>query len=184
MLFQPRSRVSVQRRVSLLSGYGPSIFTMKALLQRVLRASVSVEGNIVGRIGPGLAVFIGVEAEDDLEDAGYLSDKIAGLRIFSDPDGKFNLSIEDVKGDILVVSQFTLLAQTRKGRRPSFTQAAPPEMAEKLVDDFLSCLRSTGLRVETGQFQKHMLVEIHNDGPVTIPLDSRERGLPRRAART
>ncbi len=155
---------------------------MKALLQRVLKASVSVEGRVVGRIGPGLVVLLGVAASDDSEDAQYLADKTANLRIFSDDDGKFNLSIRDVRGEILVVSQFTLLAGTRKGRRPSFTDAAPPEQAEQLVEHFVDLLRSGELHVETGQFQKHMLVEIHNNGPVTIPLDSSDRHKPRKAS--
>ncbi|MCL0098255.1 D-aminoacyl-tRNA deacylase [Dehalococcoidia bacterium] len=146
---------------------------MKALLQRVSRASVSVDGQIIGQVGPGLVVFIGVEIGDSETDARYLAEKTAGLRIFSDETGKFNLSALDTRGEILVVSQFTLLADTRKGRRPSFTEAAPPETAESLIESFVHFLRSAGLRVETGQFQKHMLVEIHNDGPVTIPLSSK-----------
>ena len=147
---------------------------MKALLQRVSQASVSVDGEIVGTIGPGLVVLVGVEAEDTEADAKYLAEKTAGLRIFSDEAGKFNLSALDTKGEILVVSQFTLLADTRKGRRPSFVAAAPSQKAEPLIGKFVQFLRSTGLKVETGQFQKHMLVEIHNDGPVTIPLESRK----------
>ena len=153
---------------------------MKALLQRVSQASVSVYGKIVSRIGPGLVVLVGIEAEDTEADARYLADKIAGLRIFSDADTKFNLSAVDTKGEILVVSQFTLLADTRKGRRPSFIGAAPPDKAETLIETFVQFLRSTGLKVETGQFQQHMLVEIHNDGPVTIPLDSKDRHRPRK----
>ncbi|MCL0082167.1 D-aminoacyl-tRNA deacylase [Dehalococcoidia bacterium] len=146
---------------------------MKALLQRVSRASVSVDGQIIGQVGSGLVVFIGVEIGDSETDARYLAEKTAGLRIFADATSKFNLSVLDTRGEILVVSQFTLLADTRKGRRPSFTEAAPPETAESLIESFVHFLRSAGLRVETGQFQKHMLVEIHNDGPVTIPLSSK-----------
>ena len=153
---------------------------MKAILQRVSRASVSVVGTLVGQIGPGLMVLVGAEEGDTVEDASYLADKIAGLRIFSDEDGKFNLSLRDTGGEILVVSQFTLVADTRKGRRPSFTRAAPPEEADSLISKFTDLLLSSGLRVETGQFQAHMLVEIHNDGPVTIPLDSRDRHKPRK----
>jgi D-tyrosyl-tRNA(Tyr) deacylase len=134
---------------------------------------VSVGGEIVGRIGPGLVAFIGVEIGDTESDAHYLAEKVTGLRIFSDQASKFNLSALDVGGEILVVSQFTLLADTRKGRRPSFTEAAPPEQAETLIKSFVDFLLSTGLNVETGQFRKHMLVEIHNDGPVTIPLSSK-----------
>ncbi|MFA4835080.1 MAG: D-aminoacyl-tRNA deacylase [Dehalococcoidia bacterium] len=155
---------------------------MKALLQRVSRASVSVDGEVVGQIGPGLVALVGVAAEDTEEDAKYLAERASTLRIFSDDDGKFDLSVQDTKGDILVVSQFTLLANTRKGRRPSFTQAAPPEKAEGLVESFAQFLRSTGLRIETGKFQAHMLVEIHNDGPVTIPLDSQDRFKPRNSS--
>ena len=146
---------------------------MKALLQRVIKASVRVEERIVGQIGPGLVVFIGAEIGDTETDARYLAEKTAGLRVFSDETGKFNLSALDTGGQVLVVSQFTLLADTRRGRRPSFIEAAPLEKAESLIERFVHFLRSTGLKVETGQFQKHMLVEIHNDGPVTIPLTSK-----------
>ena len=153
---------------------------MKAILQRVSQASVSVDGEIVGQIGEGMVVLAGVESGDTEADARYLAEKITGLRIFSDEAGKFNLSIKDIAGAILVVSQFTLLADTRRGRRPSFTEAALPDEAESLMDSLVQSLRSAGLRIETGQFQAHMLVEIHNDGPVTIPLDSRDRHRPRR----
>ena len=148
---------------------------MKALIQRVTRASVSVEGKIVGKIGPGLVVFIGVANGDSMEDIQYLARKIVELRIFDDADGKFNLSALDVKGELLLVSQFTLLATTRKGRRPGFTDAAAPEIAETLFNQFVEQVRARGLKVETGRFQTHMLVEINNDGPVTIFIDSRER---------
>jgi D-tyrosyl-tRNA(Tyr) deacylase len=148
---------------------------MKALIQRVARASVSVEGKIVGKIGPGLVVFIGVANGDSTEDIQYLTRKIVELRIFDDADGKFNLSALDVKGELLLVSQFTLLATTRKGRRPGFTDAAAPEIAETLFNQFVEQVRARGLKVETGRFQTHMLVEINNDGPVTIFIDSRER---------
>ena len=148
---------------------------MKALIQRVTRASVSVEGKIVGKIGPGLVVFIGVANGDSTEDIQYLTRKIVELRIFDDADGKFNLSALDVKGELLLVSQFTLLATTRKGRRPGFTDAAAPEIAETLFNQFVEQVRARGLKVETGRFQTHMLVEINNDGPVTIFIDSRER---------
>ena len=148
---------------------------MKALIQRVARASVSVEGKVVGKIGPGLVVFIGVANGDSTEDIQYLTRKIVELRIFDDADGKFNLSALDVKGELLLVSQFTLLATTRKGRRPGFTDAAAPEIAETLFNQFVEQVRAAGLKVETGRFQTHMLVEINNDGPVTIFIDSRER---------
>jgi D-tyrosyl-tRNA(Tyr) deacylase len=153
---------------------------MKVLLQRVSEALVSVDGEVVGRIGQGLVVLMGVEVEDTEADAQYLADKIANLRIFNDADSKFNLSVQDIKGEILVVSQFTLCADTRKGRRPSFTDAALPDKAEPLIKSFVELLRSIGLRVETGRFQAHMLVEIHNDGPVTISLESHDRFRPRR----
>ncbi|MBA7484869.1 D-aminoacyl-tRNA deacylase [subsurface metagenome] len=146
---------------------------MKALLQRVTRASVSVGGEVVGRIGQGLVVFVGVATGDTEKDAQYLAQKIASLRIFSDEEGRFNLSALDIKGELLVVSQFTLLADTRKGRRPSFIEAAPPAQAEEIFERFVEQARATGLRVETGRFQQYMRVEIHNDGPVTILLDSK-----------
>ena len=145
---------------------------MKALLQRVTRASVSVASEVVGRIGRGLVVFVGVASGDTEKDAQYVAQKTVSLRIFSDEEGRFNLSALDIKGELLVVSQFTLLANTRKGRRPSFTEAAPPAQAEKIFERFVEQARATGLRVETGRFQQYMQVEIHNDGPVTILLDS------------
>ncbi len=148
---------------------------MKALLQRVTGASVSIDGKVVGRIGQGLVVFIGVTNGDTEKDAQYLAQKTADLRIFSDAAGKFNLSALDVNGELLAVSQFTLLADSRKGRRPSFTDAAPPAEAEALFERFMAGVRATGLKVETGHFQQHMLVDIQNDGPVTIMLDSREK---------
>ncbi len=146
---------------------------MKALLQRVTRASVSVASEVVGRIGRGLVVFVGVASGDTEKDAQYLAQKTVSLRIFSDEEGRFNLSALDIKGELLVVSQFTLLADTRKGRRPSFVEAAPPAQAEEIFERFVEQARATGLRVETGRFQQYMQVEIHNDGPVTILLDSK-----------
>ena len=148
---------------------------MKALLQRVTEASVNVGGKIVGRIGKGLVVFIGIAQEDTEKDANYLADKVVNLRIFADEASKFNLSALETGGEILIVSQFTLLADARKGRRPSFAQAALPEQAETLFNLFVNLVRNSGLKVETGRFQQHMLVEIHNDGPVTIALDSKEK---------
>jgi D-tyrosyl-tRNA(Tyr) deacylase len=148
---------------------------MKALLQRVTQASVTVDGQVVGSIGPGLMALVGVANGDTLKDAQYLALKTSGLRIFSDAEGKFNLSVLDVRGAVLAVSQFTLLADARKGRRPSFTDAAPPGPAYELFECYVKELRNTGLAVETGCFQTHMLVEIHNDGPVTIALDSRDK---------
>jgi len=148
---------------------------MKALLQRVTGASVSISGEVVGEIGQGLVVLVGAAVGDTEKDAQFLAQKTANLRVFSDGKGKFNLSALDVQGELLVVSQFTLLADTRKGRRPSFVEAAPPEDAEELVECFVREARTTGLKVETGRFQQYMQVEIHNDGPVTILLDSREK---------
>ena len=148
---------------------------MKALLQRVTQSSVSVDGEVVGRIGRGLVVFVGVASGDTEKDVRYLVRKTANLRIFSDEEGRFNLSALDIGGELLVVSQFTLLADTRKGRRPSFIEAAPPDQAEEIFERFIEQARATGLKVQTGQFQQYMRVEIHNDGPVTILLDSREK---------
>ncbi len=153
---------------------------MQALIQRVSQASVSVDENVIGTIGPGLVVLIGVSTEDNEDDAKYLAEKIVGLRIFSDADGKFNLSVQDISGRILAISQFTLLANTRKGRRPSFTRAAAPEKAQALIAVMIDSLRASGLSVETGKFAAHMLVEIHNDGPVTISIDSADRFNPRK----
>ena len=148
---------------------------MKALLQRVSKASVSIDGEVVGSIGRGLVVLVGVAGGDTEDDAKYLVRKTTELRIFPDTAGKFNLSALDIKGELLIVSQFTLLADARKGRRPGFTDAAPPELAEQLVDYFVKEAQATGLKVATGRFQDHMDVEIHNDGPVTIMLDSKDR---------
>jgi D-tyrosyl-tRNA(Tyr) deacylase len=134
----------------------------------------------LAEIGQGLVVLLGVAAGDTAEDAQKLARKTAELRIFSDADGRFNLSLLDVGGKALVVSQFTLLADTRKGRRPSFTRAAPPEEAEPLVEAFATALRETGVEVGMGRFGARMLVEIHNQGPVTILLDSEEFERPRR----
>ncbi len=148
---------------------------MKALLQRVTEASVSVAGEVIGKIGQGLVIFVGVANGDTGRDAQYLAQRTVNLRIFSDEVGRFNLSVLDIKGELLVVSQFTLLADTRKGRRPSFIEAAPLAPAEELFEQFVQQARTTGLKVETGRFQQHMQVEIHNDGPVTILLDSRDK---------
>jgi len=150
---------------------------VKALLQRVTGASVSVGSEVVGRIGRGLVVFVGVANGDTERDTQYLAQKMVGLRIFADETGRFNLSALDIKGELLLVSQFTLLADTRKGRRPSFAGAAPPAQAEALFEQLVEQARATGLKVETGRFQQYMQVEIHNDGPVTIMLDSSEKFL-------
>jgi len=148
---------------------------LKALVQRVTKASVSVNGEVVGKIGRGLVVLVGVAREDAERDAIYLADKIVNLRVFADEDSKFNLSALEIGAEILIVSQFTLLADTRKGRRPSFEAAAPPEQAEALLNYFIDRVGTSGLKVGTGRFQQHMLVEIHNDGPVTIALDSKDK---------
>jgi D-tyrosyl-tRNA(Tyr) deacylase len=148
---------------------------VKVLLQRVTGASVTVDGEVVGRIGRGLVVFVGVAEGDSPGDADYLVSKLTNLRIFADKEEKFNLSALDIKAELLLVSQFTLLADARKGRRPSFSAAAPPGQAEELFEHFVGRAKASGLKVETGRFQQYMRVEIHNDGPVTILLDSRER---------
>src|SRR5512139_634000 len=149
---------------------------MKAVVQRVTSARVSVAGEAVGSIGAGLVILLGVASGDTEKDADFLAQKIVGLRIMADDAGKFNLSPLDKRSELLAVSQFTLLANTRKGRRPSFVDAAPPAEAERLFERFVSSLRATALKVETGRFQAMMLVEINNDGPVTIILDSRQGG--------
>jgi len=141
------------------------------VIQRVTRASVSIDGEIVGEIGPGLVVLLGIGKGDAEEDARWLAKKVAALRIFADHEGKFNRSILEIGGSALVVSQFTLYGDARKGRRPSFSKAAPPEVAEPLCDLFVDFLRAEGLEVATGRFGAMMLVKIHNDGPVTIWLE-------------
>ena len=145
---------------------------MRAIVQRVRQASVSVDDKTIGAIETGLMILVGVTHDDDASDARFLAQKIATLRIFEDDAGKFNLSALDVGASALVVSQFTLYADARRGRRPDFVQAARPEVAEPLIERFIALLREQGLRVETGQFQARMLVKIFNDGPVTIILDS------------
>lgn len=147
---------------------------MRAVVQRVARGKVTVEGQVKGEIGKGYVVLLGVQVDDTEKDALYLADKVLNLRIFPDEEGKMNLSILDVGGSILVVSQFTLLGDCRNGRRPSFIQAARPEMADELYNKFVQLLKDSGLNVATGQFQTDMLVEIANDGPVTILLDSKK----------
>jgi D-aminoacyl-tRNA deacylase len=146
---------------------------MKVLLQRVSQASVNIGEERIAQIGRGLVAFVGIAKGDTESDAHYLVEKAVNLRIFPDKEGKFNLSALDIQGELLVVSQFTLLADTRKGRRPNFIQAAPPMEAEALFKQFVELAQVTGLKVETGHFQEHMLVEIQNEGPVTILLDSR-----------
>lgn len=146
---------------------------MRACVQRASEASVTVDGEVVGRIGRGLVVLLGVAADDTERDARQLADKIAGLRIFDDGQGKMNLALADVGGAMLVVSQFTLLGDCRKGRRPSFESAAGPELAERLYEHFVSCVSEGGIPVATGRFRQHMDVALVNDGPVTLWLDTR-----------
>ncbi|HUE74735.1 MAG TPA: D-aminoacyl-tRNA deacylase [Pirellulaceae bacterium] len=146
---------------------------MKAVLQRVKRASVTVDGQIVGQVGQGILVLLGVEQGDSETDARQLADKSVDLRIFDDAQGKMNLSLADVHGALLVVSQFTLLGDCRKGRRPSFMAAAPPELAEKLYETFIAAAGIRGIPIATGRFRAMMDVELVNDGPVTLILDSR-----------
>ena len=150
---------------------------MRAVVQRVRQGSVSIKGRMAGEIGPGLVILLGAGHGDDEATSQRLANKIANLRIFSDGEGKTNLSLLDVHGEALVISQFTLYADCRKGRRPSFLQAALPDVASPLVDHFAHQLRAAGVsRVETGEFGATMLVQIHNDGPFTIFLDSDDLG--------
>jgi D-aminoacyl-tRNA deacylase len=148
---------------------------MRAVIQRVSRAEVSVDGKCRGRIGQGFAVLLGEAREDTEADAEFIADRILGLRVFADAAGKMNLALGAVGGELLVISQFTLLADTSGGRRPSFIRAAPPELAVPLYEHFLSLVRIRGVKVETGEFGAHMELALVNDGPVTIILDSRVR---------
>jgi D-tyrosyl-tRNA(Tyr) deacylase len=146
---------------------------MRAVVQRVTACEVQVGDEVIGRIGPGLLVLLGISQPDEEKDADYLADKIAHLRIFEDDDGKMNRSLVDTGGEMLIVSQFTLLGDCRKGRRPSFVKAAPPEKAEKLYDYFVYQVRLKGISVASGQFQARMAVSLVNDGPVTLILESK-----------
>ena len=148
---------------------------MIACVQRVSRASVTVDGEVVGAIDRGLLVLLGVAGDDAESDALQLAERTVGLRVFEDDEGKMNCSLLDVGGALLVVSQFTLLGDCRKGRRPSFVAAAPPELAEQLYEAFARAVRQHGIQVATGRFRAHMNVELVNDGPVTLLLDSRKR---------
>ena len=153
---------------------------MRALVQRVSRASVSIDGETSGSIGAGLVILVGIHEDDDEEDAAYIVSKTLNLRIFSDEAGRFDNSALDIDANLLVISQFTLYGDTRRGRRPSFSHAMPPEPAAALFDRTIRLFEQTGLNVQTGQFQAHMLVSIDNDGPVTIMIDSADRHRPRR----
>lgn len=153
---------------------------MRALVQRVIKAQVTSDGEQAATIGRGLVVLLSISRTDNSSDADYLINKIVNLRIFQGDEGKFEHSAHEIGADVLVVSQFTLHASTRRGRRPSFTEAATPKDAEPLFQKALELFQASGLTVESGLFQKHMLVEIHNDGPVTIMLDSQDRHQPRR----
>ena len=147
---------------------------MRAVVQRVTESSVTVDGQITGATDEGLVVLIGVEKGDTDKDAGYIADKVSGLRIFEDENEKMNLSVKDVGGSILAISQFTLLGDVRKGKRPSFITAEDPEIANRLYQQVCENIRNQSIKVETGIFQAHMLVKINNNGPVTILLDSRK----------
>jgi D-aminoacyl-tRNA deacylase len=145
---------------------------MRAVVQRVSRAQVAVQGEVTGRINRGIVVLLAVGNADGESDADYLADKIVGLRIFEDESGKMNLAVSDIRGEVLVVSQFTLYGDVRRGKRPSYDQAAPPQQARELYEYFVERIRATGLVCETGRFQETMQVELVNEGPVTIILDS------------
>ncbi|WP_339732244.1 D-aminoacyl-tRNA deacylase [uncultured Gimesia sp.] len=147
---------------------------MRAVVQRVSRASVTVNGEITGQIDQGFLVLLGVGQDDTQDDVIYLAQKAVGLRVFEDADGKMNLALSDVKGKMLVVSQFTLLGDCRKGRRPSFVNAARPEAADVLYQSFVAEVKGHGIEVATGRFQQHMDVELVNDGPITLLLDSKK----------
>ncbi len=153
---------------------------MRALVQRVTQASVEIDGETAGAIDDGLVVFVGIHEDDDEEDAAYIVNKTVNLRIFGDDAGRFDRSALDTGAGLLVISQFTLYGDTRRGRRPSFSHAMPPESATALFDRTLRLFEQTGLGVETGQFQAHMIVSIKNDGPVTLMIDSADRQRPRK----
>ena len=147
---------------------------MRAVVQRVKASSVTIRGKKTARIKAGLTVLLGVAEGDNEVDAAYMADKVANLRVFEDASGKMNLSVIDIKGKVLVISQFTILGDARKGRRPDFIRAAKGDAAKLLYEQFVQKLSTTGITVETGEFQEHMLVDIKNDGPVTVLLDSKK----------
>jgi D-tyrosyl-tRNA(Tyr) deacylase len=145
---------------------------MRAVVQRVTHAKVSVDNKIIGKIGKGLVVLLGIGTDETEKDITYLADKIMNLRVFEDENGKMNISLKDIGGELLIISQFTLYGDCRRGNRPSYSKAAPPEEAERIYNKFIEYCKQQDIRVETGKFQAEMLVEIHNDGPVTIMIDS------------
>ncbi|SHH14044.1 D-aminoacyl-tRNA deacylase [Tepidibacter thalassicus] len=147
---------------------------MRAVVQRVLSSSVTVDENVIGKVQKGLMVLLGVTHDDDIKDVDYMVEKIVNLRIFEDENDKLNLSLIDIEGELLVVSQFTLYGDCRKGRRPNFTDAAKPDKAIELYDEFINKAKEYNIKVEKGQFGAHMVVDIVNDGPVTILLDSKK----------
>ncbi|MDO4987506.1 MAG: D-aminoacyl-tRNA deacylase [Synergistes sp.] len=146
---------------------------MKALLQRVTEAKVSVEGETIGKIGRGIMLLLGVVCDDTQNDIDWLAEKVVNLRIFDDSEGKMNLSLLDIKGEMLIVSQFTLCGECKKGRRPSWSKAAPPDIAKDMYLKFIDAVKKCGIKTEHGKFQAVMAVEIHNDGPVTLMLDTK-----------
>ncbi len=148
---------------------------MRAVVQRVSRAKVSVDGDVKGQIEKGLLVFLGVHRDDEENDLEYIADKVAGLRIFEDEEGKMNLSVEDVGGEILLISQFTLLGDVKKGKRPSFIEAARPDKGDEYYEKCIELLKAKGIHVEKGQFGAHMMIDNINDGPVTIMIDSHKK---------
>jgi len=148
------------------------VIGMRAVVQRVAKADVVVEGNVVGRIGRGVVILLGVKNDDREEDAVWLAEKCMNLRIFENEEGKFDFSLLDIHGEALVVSQFTLYGNCRRGRRPSFTDAAPPELAESLYEAFVDAIRQSGLNAQTGVFAARMMVNIYNEGPVTLIVDT------------
>ena len=148
---------------------------MRALVQRVQSANVTVNGTVTGQIGRGILVLLGITHTDTETEAEYLARKVTHLRIFPDAESKMNLSLVDIKGELLAVSQFTLYGDTQKGNRPSYAEAAPPELAQPLYDHFLDSCRSSGIRVQAGIFQAHMLVELINDGPVTVLCETKSK---------
>jgi D-tyrosyl-tRNA(Tyr) deacylase len=147
---------------------------MRAVVQRVTHANVSVDSKIIGKIGKGLVVLLGISSDDTEKDLIYLAEKIMNLRVFEDEKGKMNISLKDIGGGLLIISQFTLYGDCRKGNRPSYSKAAPPEQAEMIYNNFVEYCKKQGARVESGKFQAEMLVEIYNDGPVTIMIDSKK----------